>query len=65
MNWNSLPESLVNSSNVLIFKTLLDERWQSYRFILYDLSTFSFYKTVSPRTDNKKTLISNTCVYMK
>ena len=29
-DWNTLPELLVNSSNVLIFKTLLDEHWQSY-----------------------------------
>ena len=26
-DWNTLPESLVNYSNVLTFKTLLDEHW--------------------------------------
>ena len=29
-DWNTLSELLVNSTNVLIFKTL--EHWQSYRF---------------------------------
>ena len=29
-DWRTLPELLVNSTNVLILKTLLDEHWQSY-----------------------------------
>ena len=33
-DWNLLPESLVNSSNVLIFKTLLNEYWNSYPFYI-------------------------------
>ena len=39
-DWNILPESLVNSSNVLIFKTLLDEHWQSYWFYIVWFSYF-------------------------
>ena len=39
-DWNTLPESLVNSSNVLIFKTLLDELWKSYRFYIAWFSYF-------------------------
>ena len=39
-DWNTLPESLVNSSNVLIFITLLDEHWKSYRFYIVWFSYF-------------------------
>ena len=39
-DWNTLLESLVNSSNVLIFKTLLDEHWKSYRFYIVWFSYF-------------------------
>ena len=31
-DWNTLPELLVNLYNVVIFKTLLGEHWQYYRF---------------------------------
>ena len=31
-DWNSLPPYIVNASNMIAFKTLLDEHWINLRF---------------------------------
>ena len=33
-DWNSLPSHIVNASDVLTFKTLLDDHWKNLRFLI-------------------------------
>ena len=32
-DWNSLPSHIVNASDVLNFKTFLDDHWKNLRFL--------------------------------
>ena len=33
-DWNSLPSYIVNASDVLTFKTLLDDHWKHLRYLI-------------------------------
>ena len=33
-DWNSLPSYIVNASDVLTFKTLLDDHWKNLRYLI-------------------------------
>ena len=46
-DWNSLPPHIVNTSDITIFKTLLDEHWLNLRFVIPNFYLIVWlYKTV-------------------